>query len=121
MHTPWGRADSQTQVADGIVWFGTPSHGGFLIRDRRRAEMPEPFASFVPFAGVGWYEEDCDWCIVALAFPEHFQDPRSLGFLQDAEAFAEAAERTLRNWHPDLWEAWQGRELQPGESYKRDN
>jgi len=34
--------------------------------------MPGPLRHFQPFAGANWYEEDCDWCIVALAFPEFF-------------------------------------------------
>jgi hypothetical protein len=35
--------------------------------------MPEPYRSHPPFCGkAGWYEEDCDWAVVALSFPQFF-------------------------------------------------
>jgi hypothetical protein len=119
MNTPWGRADNPIEGARGIALVSTPGHGGFRLSDERQAALPEPFRSFVPFAGPGWYEEDCDWCIVVLAFPEEFADPQAWGFGQDAGKFLSSAERTLRDWFPDLWEEWTGRKLGPGESHKR--
>lgn len=71
-NTPWGKADDHREIARGIVWLTTPSHGGYWLSDDRQAQMPEPYRSVRPFAGRGWYEEDCDWCLVALSFPEHF-------------------------------------------------
>ena len=68
--TPWGRAQHCTQLADGILSYSTASHGGLWISDQRRAEMPEPYKSIPTFAGGNWYEEDCDWCLVLLAWPE---------------------------------------------------
>jgi hypothetical protein len=38
----------------------------------------------------GWYEEDCDWCIPALVFPDSGLDNGD-------------AKRTLLNWHPDAY------------------
>ena len=43
-------------------------------------------------AGGNWYEEDCDWCIVALAFPQFFA------------ASIPAALATLQQYKPDLFE-----------------
>jgi hypothetical protein len=34
--------------------------------------MPEPYRAVPTFAGGNWYEEDCDWALVALSFPELF-------------------------------------------------
>ena len=70
--TPWGRADSQRQIAPGITWYSTPSHGGFYLHRDRIAAMPAVYRDRPTFAGPGWYEEDCDWCLVALSFPDLF-------------------------------------------------
>lgn len=71
--TPWGRPDFHREIAPGIDWYSTPSHGGFCVSDERLAQMPEPFKSHKPFCGeAGWYEEDCDWSAVVLSFPQFF-------------------------------------------------
>lgn len=71
--TPWGLSDSQTIVAPGIVFYSTPSHGGYGLSPERNAEVLAKFPGFVPFCGhAGWYEEDCDWAAVALTFPDLF-------------------------------------------------
>ena len=72
MDTPWGKAQSFTNVADGIVAVSTASHGGYHVFDGALAVIKKRFPGYVPFAGEGWYEEDCDWAIVELCFPEHF-------------------------------------------------
>jgi hypothetical protein len=55
--------------------------------------MPKPLRDFKPFAGRNWYEEDCDWAIVALAFPQHFPD--------DANP---VALKTIKRYKPELYE-----------------
>jgi hypothetical protein len=70
--TPWGMSQTVEQIAPGILWYSTASHGGYHLSASRLAAMPEPYKSWGPWAGKGWYEEDCDWCVVALAFPEFF-------------------------------------------------
>ena len=72
MNTPWGKADGSKVIADGIVAYHTPSHGGLWISDERRTQMPDELRNIPTFAGGNWYEEDCDWAIVALAFPQYF-------------------------------------------------
>jgi hypothetical protein len=57
----------------------------------------------------GWFEEDCDWARVVLAFPDLF-----------TEESKAAAERTVRGSWPDIWEKFYGRELLPGESREKD-
>lgn len=69
MNTPWGKAQQSTKVGDGVVWHSTASHGGFQVT----AKLPKPLQEFVPFTRkAGWYEEDCDWAIVVVAFPALF-------------------------------------------------
>lgn len=70
--TPWGPAQDVRMIAPGITSYSTAGHGGINISTARLAEMPEQLRSVAPFAGPGWYEEDCDWAIVALAFPLYF-------------------------------------------------
>lgn len=76
--SPWGTADSAEELVPGIVHVSTPSHGGYWISPARFAEMPKAIQATPTFAGCPqWYEEDCDWALVALAFPRLFS-PRQL-------------------------------------------
>ena len=90
--TPWGVADSITEIAPGIVSYSTPSHGGYWLSPERVAEMPKPLREFKPWAGPGWFEEDCDWSVVALAFPQYFPE--------DA---VRAANATFSRYKPELY------------------
>lgn len=91
MTTPWGPSDTEETVADGIVFYTTPGHGGFLLSQDRRDDMPEAIRSFQTFAGGNWYEEDCDAALVVYSFPLLF-------------SFAQinAARRTIEYYHPEL-------------------
>lgn len=95
--TPWGESQTEQEIAPGITFYSTASHGGYHLTDERVAEMPKALRDFVPFggpqAGPGrWFEEDCDWAVVALAFPQHFP----------AEAIP-AAMTTLKGYKPHLY------------------
>ena len=70
--TPWGQSDTQREVAPGITSHSTASHGGYHLDRQRQARVEKRFPAFRTFAGGPWYEEDQDWAVVALAFPEHF-------------------------------------------------
>lgn len=79
--TPWGYADTAQLLAPGLWLVSTPSHGGYYIEPERAARMPHALQSFAghhDLAGAGWYEEDCDCCIVVLAFPSLFSDDQLL-------------------------------------------
>ena len=111
--TPWGMSDYQKNYAHGIIWYGTPSHGGFHVSPSVNARIPDYMR-----CNDGWYEEDCDWCIVATIFPAIFAShetpeevQRTLGHARD----------TLRNWHPAAYERYYGVTLNPGESYVKDH
>jgi hypothetical protein len=60
------------EVAPGIVQVSTAGHGGYWLSPERRADMPAQYRDIRTFAGGPWYEEDCDWSLVVLSFPEHF-------------------------------------------------
>ncbi len=93
IETPWGPAQTSEELAPGIVRHDTASHGGFYLSPSRVAEMPKPLRDFKPFAGPNWYEEDCDWCIVALGFPQLFPAD-----------YAPMALATLKQFQPAVFE-----------------
>jgi len=95
--TPWG-------MSQGVVFHSTASHGGFKLDRARNAALP----TALRIAG-GFYEEDGDWARVTTGFPELFTDREKA-----------TAERILRDWEPDAWEAIYGRPLAPEESFVRD-
>ena len=108
--TPWGTADHVEEYVPGITWYSTPSHGGFKLDRAKNAQVPD----YMRRAG-GWYEEDCDWAIVATVFPNAF-----IGHEKDVAKCLQSARDTLRNWPPDAYERFYGVELKPGESSTRD-
>lgn len=57
----------------------------------------------------GWYEEDAAWAIVAITFPNLFTSFER-----------RCAERTVKDYWPEAFEAIFGVTLLPGESNERD-
>ena len=69
--TPWGMSQSSEQLIRGVMSYSTASHGGIHVSDKLLERIPVEF--HYGFCGVrGWYEEDCDWAIVAYFIPEAF-------------------------------------------------
>lgn len=102
--TPWGGSQMATIYAEGIVSHSTSGHGGFhLSRDRNHS-----VDASVRSLG-GWYEEDCEWAIVALTFPDVFSVYER-----------RCAEEIAKNTFPAFWEKLHGRRLEPGESRSKD-
>ena len=89
--TPWGVAQTMERVAEGITRYDTSSHGGYRLTPERVAAMPADIRAIKPYAADGWYEEDEDWALVCLAFPECFPP--------DAFHFAVM---TQQHSHPEL-------------------
>jgi len=102
--TPWGPAQSATEYDRNVVFVSTASHGGFRVKAVANEAIPEPYRN-----ANGWYEEDCEWAKVAAGLPHLFTDHER-----------RAADRTLRNWFPDAYEAVNGVVLAEGESYVKD-
>ena len=69
--SPWGTVDGCYEVAPGVLSVSTPSHGGLKLSRSRNAAMPES----VRRKG-GWYEEDCEWSLVALVHSDVLPDER---------------------------------------------
>ncbi len=91
VETPWGPVQLVREIAPGIIRYDTASHGGYRLSPERVAAMPKALREFCPWAGPGWYEEDCDWSLVAVAFPQFFPP-----------AAVTAAHDSLRHYRPEL-------------------
>lgn len=102
--TPWGMSQGATVYAQGVVFHSTASHGGFKL-DRARNAGLHPALRIKG----GWYEEDGDWARIAHGYPDLFTDQEKA-----------QADRTLRDWAPDAWEAVHGRALTADTSFTRD-
>ncbi len=102
--TPWGMSQTSEVYAEGIIFHSTASHGGIKLDRACNAAMP----AVLRVVG-GWYEEDCEWAKVAIGLPAPFTDHER-----------RHADRTLREYYPDAWEALNDRELAPGESHSKD-
>ena len=101
---PWGQMLSCENVATGIWRVDTGSHGGYYISVERKDAMPKPLREYRNFVqrkdgGTGqWYEEDIDWCIVCLAYPDDFT--RKLGLAERPEVLRMArliCERAIKD------------------------
>jgi hypothetical protein len=75
--TPWGRADHTEDMGQGIMSVSTSSHGGIFVPLELLDKIPPEGRAFAKRWGGSeqWYEEDCAWAYVALAFPELFSEP----------------------------------------------
>ena len=75
MRTPWGDADTVEYIGtQGIKRINTPSHGGYYVPRKLLGRIPEAHQLYaLKWSGSRqWYEEDCAWPAVVLAFPELF-------------------------------------------------
>jgi len=72
VQTPWGTADSTTEVAEGITFYSTPSHGGYCLSDERLEQIPYKLRDLNTYGRDRWFEEDCEWAIVCTVFPQYF-------------------------------------------------
>ena len=77
MNTPWGASDYREQTpVPGVTFYGTPSHGGYHVTGPALDRIPAQFRESKYTPGYpGWFEEDCDWAIVAVFIPEAFPVP----------------------------------------------
>jgi hypothetical protein len=70
--TPWGPAQSVEQIADGIELVDTAGHGGLRLSAERWELIMEAFPTQTRYAADGWLEEDCDFTLAVLLWPESF-------------------------------------------------
>ncbi|WP_156468035.1 hypothetical protein [Rhizobium sp. Leaf371] len=102
--TPWGLSQHAVLYADGIVVHSTASHGGFALSLDRNRLVPSLLR-----AEDGFYEEDCAWVAVAIAYPDLFTDFER-----------RHADDILRHVYPQAWEDAHAKVLQPGQSRAKD-
>lgn len=103
MQTPWGAAQTRKTLGDGVTQVTTAGHGGIhLIPDRNRQ------VHAVWRDAAGWYEEDDEWSVVAVTFPNLFTPEQVL-----------EAHRLAKDYSPDQYENVFGVQLLPAESYQR--
>ncbi len=90
MRTPWGGADHIEKLGEGVIQVGTPSHGGIGV-EKSVAERRMTLAARSEAIRQGdwyWFEEDCDWALVAAEIPEMF-----------SERHRQLAAESLKRWH----------------------
>lgn len=109
--SPWGQVDHAEEIAPGIWSVGTPSHGGVKLSVQRQKDMP----AYMRMTG-GWYEEDCDWGLVALVFKAEFDVLRAWQKPGDRTHYA-CAVGIVKDWNPDAYEKFTGEIIPAGESY----
>ncbi|AYM14789.1 MULTISPECIES: DUF7007 domain-containing protein [Agrobacterium] len=102
--TPWGGSQMAVIYAEGVIAHMTAGHGGFHLSADRNAKVHLLLRKETP-----WYEEDCEWAIVAISFPELFTGHEH-----------SLAEKTVRNTWPDAWEVIHRCKLAEGESWVKD-
>ena len=96
--SPWGTVDYVNVIETGKIWsVGTSSHGGLKVSRSAQMEIPQKARS-----KGGWYEEDAEWSIVALVFPEFFKP-----------SDVDSAHETARNYLPGIYRFLTGIEVTP--------
>ena len=96
VETPWGPAQTESEVAPGIIFYTTAGHGGYWLSPDRMAFMEAEFP-FTTFAGGSWFEEDQDWAAVVIAFPQFFDDRAIWNACRMAEQSAQMEKRHGRS------------------------
>jgi hypothetical protein len=99
--SPWGKVHDRREIAPGITFVSTASHGGIHLSAERQATMRE---KNLPVQK--WYEEDCEYSLVVLGFPQFFPD------------VVQHANESVKNWFPDEYAKHTGKPVPVEESMK---
>ncbi|MBC3871735.1 DUF7007 domain-containing protein [Undibacterium oligocarboniphilum] len=110
--TPWGVAQNVTNIARGIRSVTTAGHGGVLVSPTKNNLIPEYMRHH-----AGEYEEDCEWCIPAIVFESEWRLWADKTNWTSGDFQMECAWNTFKNWFPESYEKFTGKQLQIGESY----
>ena len=100
-HSPWGEVQHAKRIADGIWSVSTAGHGGYIISPERAIQLYGLFPGFTTYSGARYgFEEDQDWCIVALAFPEHFSE-------ESLRAAVSTVRHSVKPFHGETYPKWE--------------
>lgn len=111
--TPWGVSQKIEKLHDGILKVETLVHGGISVSVSLQKKFPPAFRDLLKSEWAlqdgeyFWFERDQNFCIPIVAFP----------FIAKNREHLLNAVDTLRDWHPDLYEAHYGIKLSPANSY----
>jgi len=97
MYTPWGKSDSKVVLAEGVVSYSTPSHGGIWLSQERIDHLPAGIDNFVH--DLRWWEEDCDWVVPYILFKDDIQKHgTAYKFIENLSAAYSISKHT----HPEI-------------------
>ena len=98
-NTIWGIVQQAEFIAPGIVKVHTAGHGGYVLDQARAASVYKMFPEFTTFGGDSRsFEEDCDWCVVALAFPQSFGSATIKAAEETMKGMASLSEKWAKCW-----------------------
>lgn len=91
LNTPWGLADHVDHMSDqGILFVSTASHGGVFVPDELLDRMPRELRGSNSYSGKrNWFEEDVEWAIPVLAFPDQFSPEYCKAAVETIEAYGQ--------------------------------
>lgn len=93
--SPWGLVQEAEEIAPGIWQVHTAGHGGIKLSAQRNRLVPDYLR-----CDRGWYEEDCDWAIVAVVFPEPFRVLKPWQ-VEKGKSHYDYAVESMQRWHPE--------------------
>jgi len=96
-YTIWGQSDSQVKLAEGIISYSTPSHGGIHLSPERIAQLPPGLDNFNH--DLAWWEEDCDWTVPYILFKDDIERyGKAYKFIENLSS----AYIIARHHHPEI-------------------
>jgi hypothetical protein len=107
-HTPWGTPQDITTLERGIFRVETSGHGGYFAPADVMKDWPLDLRTAHTYGGVGWFEEDCDWAILAMAEPDLLNADGTRHF---TDLTLEMAMRTITSAAQRNNDGWQARFL----------
>jgi hypothetical protein len=102
-NSPWGAVQGCREIADGITFVSTASHGGIKLSQARLQQLP----MILQFE-AGWYEEDCESSFVIFGFPQYFSENQ-----------VQSAKRIMMDYFPTQYESVTGEVIPFSKSLKK--
>ena len=104
--TYWGQPDECSEIAPGLYWVQTPSHGGFIVAQERLKKMPPMLLTVGYGAHIGCFEEDCAWSLPVLFFKDEYTawvgEVKAERAISDASDMVRSLYKQIHAAHPEL-------------------